>query len=48
MDLQDQLKKLFPDYIADVSESETIKTPDIWMQDDPIVCKYEIMINPVL
>ena len=41
MDLQDQLKKLFPDYIADVSESETIKTPDIWMQDEPIFCKYE-------
>lgn len=40
MDLQDQLKKLFPDHQAeeaDMAESES----DIWMQNDPIICKYE-------
>ena len=41
MDLQDQLKKLFPDQISEFTESETNNTPNIWMQDDPIICKYE-------
>ena len=40
MDLQDQLKKLFPDYTPEISE-DTPKTPTIWMQDEPIICKYE-------
>ena len=40
MDLQDQLKKLFPDYTPEISE-DTEKTPTIWMQDEPIICKYE-------
>jgi len=40
MDLQDQLKKLFPDYTPEISEN-TEKTPTIWMQDEPIICKYE-------
>lgn len=40
MDLQDQLKKLFPDHIpAEEEIQETEK--DIWMQDEPIICKYE-------
>ncbi|MEW7278544.1 translation initiation factor [Aquimarina sp. 2201CG1-2-11] len=42
MDLQDQLKNLFPDHVP--QEEETVKndTKDkIWMQDDPIICKYE-------
>ncbi|MDA0176581.1 MULTISPECIES: translation initiation factor [Mesoflavibacter] len=40
MDLQDQLKNLFPDHVPEETES----TPDesnIWLQDDPIICKYE-------
>ncbi|AIM61723.1 translation initiation factor SUI1-related protein [Cellulophaga lytica] len=41
MDLQDQLKNLFPDHKpSEESEKETPKS-DIWLQDDPIICKYE-------
>ncbi len=41
MDLQDQLKNLFPDH--QYEESETTQDPknDLWMQEDPIICKYE-------
>ena len=40
MDLQDQLKNLFPDHISE--KEETIKEEsDIWLQDTPIICKYE-------
>ena len=41
MDLQDQIKRLFPDHVSDDSESEQHDTTDIWMQDEPILCKYE-------
>lgn len=42
MDLQDQLKSLFPDHEPSNSEEETEnKGSEIWMQDDPILCKYE-------
>ncbi|MFV0540259.1 MAG: translation initiation factor [Aestuariibaculum sp.] len=43
MDLQDQLKKLFPEHIT----KETFNTDnlddssEIWMQDEPLICKYE-------
>lgn len=40
MDLQDQLKNLFPDH----EPQETPKTEGettIWLQDDPLLCKYE-------
>ncbi len=40
MDLQDQLKNLFPDHIPDDKGPEAPKS-DIWLQDDPIICKYE-------
>ncbi|ALJ04270.1 translation initiation factor SUI1-related protein [Pseudalgibacter alginicilyticus] len=40
MDLKDQLKNLFPDHKEEVS-SEPENTSDIWIQDDPIICKYE-------
>lgn len=40
MDLQDQLKKLFPDHISETTEQPKSK-PDIWLQDEPILCKYE-------
>ncbi|MFT5847543.1 MAG: translation initiation factor 1 [Psychroserpens sp.] len=42
MDLQDQLKNLFPKHVeADISEEKTTKEKGIWLQDDPIICKYE-------
>lgn len=41
MDLQDQLKNLFPDHKPEVSENETKDENSIWLQDDPIICKYE-------
>lgn len=41
MDLQDQLKNLFPDYVKEDNLENLNNTSDIWMQDDPIICKYE-------
>lgn len=40
MDLEDQLKKLFPDHEPEGTQ-ETEKEPDFWVQDDPLLCKYE-------
>lgn len=39
MDLKDQLKNLFPEH----KETEKIvaEKSNIWLQDDPIICKYE-------
>ncbi|GIZ14561.1 translation initiation factor [Capnocytophaga catalasegens] len=39
MDLQDQLKKLFPDH--NFQQEERIPVDDIWLQDEPLLCKYE-------
>lgn len=39
MDLQDQLKNLFPEHIPE--ETPETKPSNIWLQDDPILCKYE-------
>jgi len=41
MDLKDQLKNLFPEHIEEKTTSENINYSEIWMQDDPILCKYE-------
>lgn len=41
MDLQDQLKNLFPDHVETESVENDSETSKIWMQDDPIICKYE-------
>lgn len=41
MDLQDQLKNLFPDHKEENTNTEENKTSNIWMQDAPILCKYE-------
>ena len=41
MDLQDQLKNLFPDHQQEESTLTPNDSYDIWMQDDPIICKYE-------
>lgn len=40
MDLQDQLKKLFPDYIPSAPEAQSEKS-NLWMQSEPIICKFE-------
>ncbi|WOD43272.1 translation initiation factor [Hwangdonia lutea] len=41
MDLQDQLKNLFPEHVSEEPLSESEETNDLWLQDDPIICKYE-------
>lgn len=41
MDLQDQLKNLFPDHEAEDIPTEKEDKSDIWLQHDPIICKYE-------
>ncbi len=41
MDLQDQLKKLFPDHEPTDPQPEKEAEKGIWMQEDPIICKYE-------
>lgn len=41
MDLSDQLKNLFPDHeVSETSQPEEDKNT-IWMQDDPLECKFE-------
>jgi len=40
MDLSDQLKNLFPEHISTPEEKPKIKS-DIWLQEAPIICKYE-------
>ncbi len=39
MDLQDQLKNLFPDHQFEEQPKE--EKPEIWLQEEPILCKYE-------
>ncbi|WP_248722909.1 translation initiation factor [Seonamhaeicola sp. ML3] len=43
MDLQDQLKNLFPDHVSEnaSAEAQEDNTDGLWIQDDPIICKYE-------
>ncbi|WP_053991136.1 translation initiation factor [Mangrovimonas sp. TPBH4] len=41
MDLQDQLKHLFPDHKPEPETETDVPENDLWMQDDPIICKYE-------
>ncbi len=40
MDLQDQLKNIFPDHIPP-KDSEKLDKPVVWLQDEPLICKYE-------
>ena len=40
MDLQDQLKNLFPDHVQKKEDNLKEKN-DVWLQDNPIICKYE-------
>jgi len=41
MDLQEQLKNLFPDHKVTESQEKPNDKNSIWLQDDPIICKYE-------
>ena len=41
MDLKDQLKNLFPEHKIEEVEETLASNEQIWMQDDPIICKYE-------
>lgn len=41
MDIKDQLKNLFPEHISEEPHKEDVVDNDLWMQDDPIICKYE-------
>lgn len=40
MDLQDQLKNLFPEHQPS-EETDKVEDTSIWLQDDPMICKYE-------
>jgi len=40
MDLQDQLKNLFPNHQA-INEPKEELTSTLWLQDEPLLCKYE-------
>lgn len=40
MDLQDQLKNLFPDHEPEETNEES-NTSNIWLQEAPLLCKYE-------
>lgn len=41
MDLQDQLKKLFPEHQGEINENKENNGDAIWLQDEPLQCKYE-------
>lgn len=40
MDLQDQLKNLFPEHVPS-SDPIPEPTTQIWIQEEPLICKYE-------
>lgn len=41
MDLKDQLKNLFPEHVPEEKPDQENNEPSYWLQDDPIICKYE-------
>lgn len=41
MDLKDQLKNLFPEHVSSDADNVTEKKPELWLQKEPIICKYE-------
>ena len=41
MDLKDQLKNLFPEHTESPATPTEVKPTSLWMQDAPIICKYE-------
>ena len=40
MDLQDQLKDLFPDHTPS-EEDKSYEEETLWLQEEPLICKYE-------
>lgn len=41
MDLQDQLKNLFPDHIPEPEEVSNEEQHELWIQKEPLICKFE-------
>lgn len=41
MDIKDQLKNLFPEHKIEEKEETSNEASSLWLQDDPIICKYE-------
>ena len=41
MDLQDQLKNLFPDHEPAPQEEVVKKDKVLWIQEEPMICKFE-------
>ena len=41
MDLQEQLKNLFPEHKPSETIDSNAELTRIWIQDEPIICKYE-------
>ena len=41
MDLRDQLKNLFPEHEEEDKQEVDDGGLDIWMQNEPLLCKYE-------
>ena len=41
MDLQDQLKKLFPQHIDELEVESPQKDHELWVQTEPMICKFE-------
>lgn len=41
MDFKDQLKNLFPDHIPLPETAEEEKAHELFIQKDPLICKYE-------
>ena len=41
MDLKDQLKNLFPEHEESNVPETIVNNNQIWLQDDPMICKYE-------
>ena len=40
-DLKDQLQNLFPEHVPEKQDVESVSDRGIWMQDAPLICKYE-------
>ncbi|MGB5171485.1 MAG: translation initiation factor [Eudoraea sp.] len=41
MDLQDQLKNLFPDHIPEKKVANSVPNKEVSLQENPLICKYE-------
>ena len=41
MDLQEQLKKLFPDHEVTPESEPIAEDKELWIQADPMICKFE-------